>query len=422
MLCGFTIVIYAFYLRRTIITDNRNRLDRSLPWHKSTHESNSSVTIKKENQSGRRHGNKIFIAFDYWEQLKAATSNFLDLTALAAYGERQVVLPFVKDSRIYGVPKEEGFKTLALYYNVSMLNRTLHSRGHGTLISWKEFQNVCHGKLDILVQFDYKMQTKSKNYNRTSRGFFPCKVHQRNTFTDLKAERTICMNVFEVDSVEKFENDVLERLPCVGFDQWRGSNNEKSFRAQFKLSAVVPHRMQVPEAAIFFSSSLLQVARDFIAKRLGPFFVSAHIRAEHMLRFGVTFNNSVAVKKCISNLTAQIQRYKNASRAPIPLFLATDFGDYGSLSKGAILVRENAKSLMNILAPLKPIIFQPSIYNLTDHGAVAIVEMNILSSGKRLFVVGGGSFQGWLARIFTKINSEQTAKCQNELCNRLCCL
>ena len=49
---------------------------------------------------------------------------------------------------------------------------------------------------------------------------------------------------------------------------------------------------------------------------------------------------------------------------------------------------------MNILAPLKPIIFQPSAYNLTDHGAVAIVEMNILSSGKRLFLVGGVHFKG----------------------------
>ena len=347
----------------------------------------------------------------------AATSNFFDLTALAAYGERQVVLPFVKDSRFYGVPTKEGFETLALYYNVSVLNHMLRSRGHGTLISWKEFQNVCQGKLDVLVQFHYKNPTESKR-----RGFFPCKVRQRNTFTDLKAERTICMNVFDVDSVEKFENDVLERLPCVGLDEWRGSNNEKSFRAQFELSAVVPHRIHVPEASIFYSSSLLQVARDFIAKRLGPFFVSAHIRAEQMLTSGITFNNSVAVKKCISNLTAQIQRYKNASRAPIPVFLATDFGDYGSLSKGAILVRENAKALMNILAPLKPIIFQPSTYNLTDHGAVAIVEMNILLSGKHLYVVGGGSFQGWLTRIFTKNNSEQKAECRNELCNRLCCL
>ena len=108
---------------------------------------------------------------------------------------------------------------------------------------------------------------------------------------------------------------------------------------------------------------------------------------------------------CISNLTTLVERSKNA---PIPLFLATDFGDYGSLSKRAIITRGNADSLMKVLAPLKPIIFQPSTYNLTEHGAVAIVEMNIVASGRRLFVVGGGSFQWWLVDIFlNKTNTDQ---------------
>ena len=67
------------------------------------------------------------------------TNNLLDLRARAAYDERQVVLPFVKDSRFYGVPTKKGLETLALYFNVSALNHTLRSRGHGTLIRWKEF-------------------------------------------------------------------------------------------------------------------------------------------------------------------------------------------------------------------------------------------------------------------------------------------
>ena len=148
--------MYTFYLRRFSVTDKGKILnyDRSLSWHKSADQSVNSVPIKKANQSVRRPGGKIFIAFDYWEQLLSGTNNFLDLTVLAAYGERQVVLSFVKNSRFYGEPIKEGFETLALYYNVSALNRTLRSRGHRTLISWKEFQNVCQGKLDILVHFD----------------------------------------------------------------------------------------------------------------------------------------------------------------------------------------------------------------------------------------------------------------------------
>ena len=354
-----------------------------------------------------------------------ATNNFLDLTALAAYGGRQVVLPFVKDSRFYGAPAEKGFETLALYYNVSALNRTLRSHGYGTLISWKEFQDVCQGKLDVLVHFDYTDLSKSQKYNGTTRAFFPCNDRQGKTFGDLKAERTICMNVFAVDSVGKFENEVIERLPCIGLAEWRGSNNKRSYRAQFNLSGAVRNRLHFRETAIVFSSELLQVARDFIAKSLGPFFVSAHIRAEKMLKFGTTFNNSAEVKERISNLTILVQRYRNTSTVPVPLFLATDFSDYGSSSYRAIVVRKNAKSLMKIAFPLKAIIFQPSTYNLTDRGAVAIVELNILVSSKRLFVVGGGSFQTWVASKFLNNNStghKSRNRCKNELCNKLCCL
>jgi len=239
----------------------------------------------------------------------------------------------------------------------------------------------------------------------------------------LKVEKTICMNVFAVDSVEKFENEVIERLPCVGLAVWRGSNNRRSYRAQLNLTSIVPDPMHFRDAASFFSSRLLQVARDFIAKNLGPVFVSSHIRAEKMLTIGIAFKNSVAVKDCISNLTSQVQRYRNASRTPVSLFLATDFAGCGSLSQLARLARKNATSLMSILAPLEPITFQPSTFNLPDHGAVAIVEMSILSSGKRLFVFVGGSFQEWIVnRFLNKANIDQQAKteCQIRNCVRDC--
>ena len=128
-----------------------------------------------------------------------ATNNFLDLTALAAFGGRQVVLPFVKASRFYGAPAKKGFETLALFYNVSALNLTLCSRGYGTLISWKEFQDVCQEKMDVLAYFDYTNLSKSKKHNPRIRAFFPCNNRQGEAFRDLKAEKTICMNVFAVD-------------------------------------------------------------------------------------------------------------------------------------------------------------------------------------------------------------------------------
>ena len=170
------------------------------------------------------------------------------------------------------------------------------------------------------------------------------------------------INPREVFQSHKPPASFIDRLPCIGFAQWRGCGRGKLFRTQFNLRRVVPVPMQSLDTTNFFSSRLLEVTRDFIAKRLGALFASAHIRAEKMLTFGVSFNNNTSLKTCISNLTTLVERSKNA---PIPLFLATDFGDYGSLSKRAIIARENANSLMKVLEPLKPIIF--SAFNLQSH-------------------------------------------------------
>ncbi|XP_078380892.1 uncharacterized protein LOC144663727 [Oculina patagonica] len=423
LLCGLAALVICVtvtvYLRRTTAINNRvtGIHDRSSSRDNLTNEFSSlSSKLKEAVDNLRRPGKNIFIAFSYWEQLTLATNNFLDLTALAAYGGRHVVVPFVRDSSFYGSPTEQGSETLALYYNVTALNQTLRSRGHGTLISWKEFQDVCQGKLDVLVHFDYTTN------RQTIQAFFLCNIsrHVNTSFTGFKVGRTICMNVFAVDSIEKFENEVVNRLPCVGLTEWKGCNKRAPFRAQFNLSSVVTHLTRSADSAVFFNSKLLQVARDFITKNLGPHFVSVHIRTERILKYGTAHRNITAVKKCISNVLSLIQRHKNVSTAHIPVFLAADFADYGSSSKRVKTARENAKSLMKILAPLNAVIFQPSTYNLTDRGEVAIVEMNILVSGEHLFAVGGGTFQKWIVNQFLNKNSTDKvsfAKRRSKMCN-----
>ena len=426
-LCGITILVTgAIYLRRTTDTDRGNTdiHDRSYLWQ-NTSNALKRFSSKVAVEDMQSPGKKIFIAFNYWEQLTMGTNNFFDLTALAAYGGRQVVVPLVNDSKFHGLPTEKGIKTLELYYNVSALNRTLRSRGHGTLISWKEFQDVCQGKLDVLVRIDYTKLKKSTAHIQSTRPFFPCNDsgHTDTISTDFKVERTVCMNVFALNSVEKFENEVVKRLPCVGLDQWRGSKYRNRLRAQFQLSPLVTKRLRsLDDAAVFLNPKLLHIAQDFIAKNLGRLFISVHVRAERILS---AFKNITAVVKCLSNLVTQVQSHKKDIKAEMPVFLAADFADYGSSSKQVKPAQENAESLMKILAPLKPVIFQPSVYNLTDRGTVAIVEMNILVSGKHLSVAGGGKFQAWILNQFVnKNNLDQRSKanCRSKRCNYFCYL
>ena len=368
---------------------------------------------KKSSNTGRP--GKIIIAFHYWEQLTMATNNLLHLTAFAAHGGRQVVVPFVKDSRFRGIASN-GFKTLALYFNVTALNDTLRSRGHATFISWEGFQDVCKGRLDVMVQFDYTDLNNSTTYSLAT-PFVPCmKDRQSNKFRDFKVKTRICMNVFALDSVVRFESEVVKRSPCVEIFGWRGSNTKRDNRANFNLSSVVGNVMSYNDIGGFFNSRLIHRAQEFIAHNLGPHFISVHIRTEYILKSG---SNLSLIKICISRLRAQVQSIMRASAVPIPVFVAADFNESGSSSTLIKQPRENAQSLMEILHPLKPITFQPAEYKLVDRGAVAIVEMNILASGKYLVLLGKGHFQSWVENQFLKRNSNDQSRLERLACREM---
>lgn len=366
------------------------------------------------NEDTRRQ--KIFLSFFYWEQLTMGTNNLLHLTALAAYGGRQVVVPFVKDSQFRGVVTKEGYESLERYYNVAALNYMLRLRGHAALVSWERFQDVCKGRLDVLVYFDYKdLNTTKANFSLAT-PYFPCKQNRGNMFHGIKIGRRVCVNAFALDSVERFENEVIRGLPCVGIFEWRGTSETNPDRAKFNLTSIVSQVLSYRDASAFLSSKLLHIARDFVRKSLGPDFISVHIRTEQILKAG---RNLTTVKKCLRNLKKRVESMRRTNTVdgiPVRVFLATDFTEFGSSSKIGKPARKNAKSLMKKLAPLFPVIFQPAEYKLADRGEVAIVEMNILASGKYLVVLGGGSFQYWVETQFLHKNNNDTTKFEHLAC------
>ena len=151
---------------------------------------------------------------------------------------------------------------------------------------------------------------------------------------------------------------------------------------------------------------LKHIAQDFIARNLRPDCVSVHIRAESVLLF--RGGNIDLVVKCMLELSAAVKMMTNSTASELKVFLATDFSQFGSSPHSATLsLRKNARSLMELLEKnLNSITqFQPKYYSLSDHGAVAIVEMDILASGRRLFVLGGRSFQAWIRKQFLKRNN-----------------
>ena len=346
--------------------------------------------------SEQRSEKKFFIAFSYWEQLTMATTNLIQLTALAVHGGRRVVIPFVSDSKFYGTMISEQTQTLSLYYNVSELNRKLQFNGHGTLVSWKEFRDVCNNTLDVLIRFHYSHE-EAGIYTKA---VVPCTAPHTIVFQDFKVNTTICIYAPALHSVETFETEIAKRQPCVGIVQWRGNIYPgRSTRAQFSFTSILdrPWSFRTED---FFNVKLKHIAQDFIARNLRPGFISVHIRAESILYHG---GNIDVVTKCMLELSSRARMMANALGCKV--YLATDFSEFGSSSR-PVTLRNKAKILMEILTKnLNPIHFQPADYSLSDHGAIAIVEINILAAGKRLFVLGGGSFQGWIEGQFLKQNN-----------------
>ena len=354
---------------------------------------------------------KLFLAFFYWEQLTMATNNLLQLTALAVQGGRQVVAPFVKDSLFHGVPTSHGHHTLGLYYNVTALNESLRLHGHGTLINWEGFQDVCKGKLDVLVYFHYTNLTNSTTNNLSS-SYNPCKLDRKNVFLGIKIGRKICVNANAFNSVQRFEDEIVKRLPCVGIFEWRGARKTNPRRTHFDIESKVEKLLSYLDMNAFFNAKLLRVARDFIAQNLTSNFISVHIRTEKILCAG---GNISTIRSCLVNLRKRLQRIRVAT-VPPTIFLAADFTKFGSSSKTLKPARKHAQSFMEILLPLKPISFQPSEYKIVDRGAAAIVEMNILASGRRLFLLGGGSFQTWMTTQFRTKNKNEQSKVERIVC------
>ena len=147
LLTAVVLSLYLGYERRhsskPLVKDNNRFIDtyRGLRSpHSITERLQSTHAGEAESSVYRRQ--KLFLAFYYWEQLTMATNNFLNLTALAAQGGRQVVVPFVKDSHFRGVPtshrRNQTHNTLALYYNVSALNETLQILTFGVHHSRRE--------------------------------------------------------------------------------------------------------------------------------------------------------------------------------------------------------------------------------------------------------------------------------------------
>ena len=373
----------------------------------------AAIRLKKHQATELRE--KFFIAFSFGDQLARATESLLALAALARYGNRSVAVPYVKDSKFHGTKIDQDAGTLSRYFDLNALNQKLDSYGYGLLKDWRRFQQICNQSLDVLLRILTLNGTSKARMSKIHKrqlnktGWTPCNSDLRETgdrFKGFNINQRICIDPEIFTSVQQLETDVLRGSSCVGFVTWRGVGFG---RCHFPLSSdKVPSPFSVRHE-VPFSRKLVEVAQDYALRQLGNNYISVHIRSEWVL---IRHNSSITyLIHCFRQLSSRIQSTKQKTGLE-KIFLATDFSTFGSESYSIQPAQEKREILHKHLDKLleNRHVFDPRTVELSDRGSIAIVEMNILSAGKKLFLVGGGNFEDWIKDRFEKVSDHVAEK------------
>ena len=376
---------------------------------------------------------KFLFVFRYYEQLGRATNNLLDLASLAKNKNRLLVVPFVNNSRMSGLPggvshyfrkrEKPSQKTYALlseYFNLEDLNFKLKSRGYSTMNSFRDLESHCAKRFNIVIHFlfddeSYKRDTASwyrvndnevttmYNKAREQNGWIDCSAMKQSRLSKqigFKVSRYICVDPEIIRTASDLEDNVLKGANCVGIVQWRGTGED---RVYFPLDTSITQPLRPSD--LEFNPRLVEMARNFVKNKFRGEFIGIHVRSErHIERKGIN-----VTKRCMLKLSTRVKETRDAYGIK-QVFLASDLTDYGSdtLMNYAEVNYRRSLAIFLRKALDHPETFEPDGI-LYDTGAAAIVEMNILSMATRLFTMGGGNFQEWAVAIFLKRhNNEQT--------------
>lgn len=366
---------------------------------------------------------QFIFALRYYEQLGRATNNLITLASLAKYKNRQVVAPFVNNSRMSGlrggvshhvrkIHSDFRFGKLDEYFDVAKVNYQLKSHGYSTMADFQDFETHCNKRLNVVVHFLYDPTKNSAVedaiswyrmdrtaieavYKQTKEkgGWDDCPFLKRSMAEEqmgFRVSRYMCVDPTIITTAHELEEKVLKGAQCVGLIQWKGIGEG---RTHFHLARSITQPLKPSD--LKFNPRLVELAKKFVQHHLGDNFIAVHVRSErHIVWKGIN-----VTLRCIHKLARRIGEAQAMYKIPT-LFLASDLTDHGSdtlISESKAHLSRSIHESLNF-----PVTFEPRQEGLYDNGAAAIVEMNILALGTRLFTLGGGNFQEWAVNLFFK--------------------
>ena len=407
------------------------------------------------NNSGRRY----VIGLSYWEQLVMAVRNMFQLVIVANDWGSRVVEPYTINSRLFGLKNFVIRRELSAHnneplllsqlVNIGKLNTIMCDHGLPHLISLQQFIDNS-AELVIVVHFiHYISNPNDINVPANIKGriiaqfnsspVVDCGVLLKQhlyRISDLLHQETggkrdhvikhyYCVDATKLISTEKLGKMIgitqLEEFTVIVVD-WHGYSK----RSMVYKAATGPHinkraTLSTSYNGPSFAAVTLPHSHKVISAtdrylqhvKITKPFIAVHIRSEKMGQ--VQVKHKGYLQSCMKQTLQLIEQLKQQYDIS-NIVICIDTGEAGSDS--CVNCRSGSTTLQILRDHnLEVTHFDPAAINETyDKGFIALVEMNILSHGDHLIVVGGGSFQNQTVQNFILNHSIHSST--HEVCTK----
>ena len=407
------------------------------------------------------------LALGLKEQLSQASRSMLLMAPVAADWSAQLVEPVVVRSHIFGIEgiltrstsKDIGEPSLKLseIYDISRVNRMLQYKASPPvrMASFEEFLATASRRVTVLhfvtsalrkddsdfvldrTEAKLVMKHYKKKTNVNSTPLFDCThllgatkwahIIERQLNHLVKSDR-VC-ELFAVQKVLCFDptkvfqsENILQHMSQPGtmiFTEWRGCGfddyncsihhkenskvhkNPSIFRPSVLTKASMGE-LPIESMQTLHNPTIRKVAKKYLeAINIKSPFLSIHIRNEWLWR------DKKDVMCCLDVLMEVVDDIKKTHNLSETLLLTDVSSEYGTDACNRQCVLSLIQSLSTLKLPVTS--YNPKVLNGTENSAyVSLVEMNMLSMGDKLVLVGHSGFQTILKEIFLSLN--HTAK------------
>ena len=394
----------------------------------------------------------FFIALSYFEQLTCGTRNLFSAGYVAENFGAKVVLPFLLHSRLYGIPDLIPSKVmpgkyfdLSTIYDIKKLNDTFNKITGTYLVKFEEF--IYHAPREIMI-LDFPIV--AENYTEQHLGLAyrdAAFLHNLMNFSNIKAfdcfhhvnkdqlmVRDVELMLRRVTRLLGVQEFVIKEYICIAptldistdeikrlieeprtilTSEWKGCayqtcdiqaahNSIKPFRNRILYST--QKRSIAKNFVLPFSDSIKLTAMDYLRRiNMSAPYISLHIRIEKLQRLNLVINDRTLC--CLDLLRNLIDSLKQRKFGQI--LMITDISEYGTDSCIDVKCMQYVRKVQSILTSIGLVQtrFNPKLTGSSESPAfVSLVEMNMLATGNRLVVIGGGSFKKQIINHFLQSN------------------